>query len=197
MRQYGSRKLPQQFSCVAIGCICHPPHADNVSMHDYLINCVDSILRLHPSCGIIVTGDFNQLRDAFLYTHYSFKQVVDSPTQHLSILDKIWTNLSHIYDKLVLLELGTSDHNVVLFSPSRCHLWTLATPSGSPLGAWVTERKLLLTQQFLKLTGDDLFNSESCHEKFSIYQSVLNLLLQSCFPTKIMRSHGSLMHSSI
>ena len=65
------RHLPRQFSCIAVGCIYHPPDADNTSMHDYLINCIDHILRMHPSCGVIVTGDFNQLRDSFLRSHYT------------------------------------------------------------------------------------------------------------------------------
>ena len=71
------RHLPRQFSCIAVGCIYHPPDADNTSMHDYLINCIDHILRMHPSCGVILTGDFNQLRDSFLRSHYGFKQMVE------------------------------------------------------------------------------------------------------------------------
>ena len=113
------RHLPRQFSCIAVGCIYHPPDADNTSMHDYLTNCIDHILRMHPSCGVILTGDFNQLRDLFLRSHYGFKQMVEQPTRQQAILDKIWTNLSPVYDKpIVLSQLGTSDHNMVLFSPS-------------------------------------------------------------------------------
>ena len=38
--------------------------------------CVDSVIRKHPECGVIITGDFNQMNDSFLMTHYTFSQIV-------------------------------------------------------------------------------------------------------------------------
>ena len=61
-------KLPRKFSSIVIACIYHPPNSDNSSMREYLIATLDGILRCHPDCGIILTGDFNQLRDMFLRT---------------------------------------------------------------------------------------------------------------------------------
>ena len=81
------RYLPKQFSCLAVGCLYHPPDADNTSMRDYLIECIDSIFRTHPYSGIILMGDYNQLPDSFLRSHYGLKQVVDQPTRQQSILD--------------------------------------------------------------------------------------------------------------
>ena len=49
-------------------CIYHPPKADNGSMREYMITSLDSILRCYPECGIILTGDFNQLREGFILT---------------------------------------------------------------------------------------------------------------------------------
>ena len=113
------KKLPRRFSCIIIACIYHPPDADNIMMRDYLITCIDTILRKHPNCGIILTGDFNQLRDGFLSTHYKYRQLVNKPTRLDAILDKIWTNMSVVYDSPeVLHQLGASDHRMVLFSPS-------------------------------------------------------------------------------
>ena len=61
------QKLPRKYSCIIIACMYHPPKADNGSRREYMITSLDSLLRCYPECGIIVTGDFNQLRDSFLY----------------------------------------------------------------------------------------------------------------------------------
>ena len=81
--------------------------------------CVDSVIRKHPECGVIITGDFNQMNDSFLKTHYKFSQIVKVATRGQAILDKIWTNMNMVYSKPVTVaELGTSDHNMVLLKPS-------------------------------------------------------------------------------
>ena len=49
------------------------------------------MIRSHPECGVIITGDFNQLQDNFLRTHYRFVQVVEVVTRGQATLDKIWT----------------------------------------------------------------------------------------------------------
>ncbi len=78
-------------------------------MREYLIATLDGILRCHPDCGIILTSDFNQLRDMFLRTQYGFAQ------RNSAILDKLWTNMDPVYDTPVVLDtLDTSDHIMVL-----------------------------------------------------------------------------------
>ena len=62
-------------------------------MREYIIATLDGILRRHPDCGIILTGDFNQLRDMFLRTQYGFAQLVNTATRNSAILDKLWTNM--------------------------------------------------------------------------------------------------------
>ena len=50
-----------------------------------------------PECGVIITGDFNQLKDNFLKVHYLFVQVVNVVTRGQATLDKIWTNMNVFY----------------------------------------------------------------------------------------------------
>ena len=70
------------------------------------------------ACGIIITGDFNQLNDNFLKTHYRFVQIVNVGTRGNAVLDKMWTNMDNVYmSPVTLSELGTSDHNMVLLKP--------------------------------------------------------------------------------
>ena len=65
-------------------------------MRDHIITCVDTVIRSHPECGVIITGDFNQLQDNFLRTHYIFLHVVEVVTRGQATLDKIWTNMVEV-----------------------------------------------------------------------------------------------------
>ena len=86
--------------------------------HNIIITSIDAVIRKHPDCGIIITGDFNQLNDNFLKTHYRFVQIVNVGTRGNAVLDKIWTNMDNVYiSPVTLSELGTSDHNMVLLKP--------------------------------------------------------------------------------
>ena len=115
-------KLPRRFASIVIACIYHPPNSDNSSMREYIIATLDGILRRHPDCGIILIGDFNQLRDMFLRTQYGFAQLVNT-ARNSAILDKLWTNMEPVYDTPAVLDtLGTSDHRMVLLKTFvRCH----------------------------------------------------------------------------
>ena len=57
-------------------------------MREHVITCVGSVIRKHPECGVIITGDFNQMNDSFLKTHYTFSQIVKVATRGQAILDK-------------------------------------------------------------------------------------------------------------
>ena len=45
------------------------------------VTCVASVIRKHSECGVIITGDFNQMNDSFLETHYKFSQIVKVATR--------------------------------------------------------------------------------------------------------------------
>ena len=83
-------------------------------MRYHLIMGIDTMIRKHPECGVIITGDFNQLKDTFLKVHYRFVQVVNVVTRGQATLDKIWTNMNGFYSTPVSIsELGSSDHCMV------------------------------------------------------------------------------------
>ena len=65
-------------------------------MREHVITCVDSVIRKHPECGVILTGYFNQMIDSFLNTHYKFSQIVKVATREQALLDKIWRNMSMV-----------------------------------------------------------------------------------------------------
>ena len=66
------KKIPGQLSCILIACIYFTQMTEYSKMRKHLITCVDSVIRKHPECGVIITGDFNQMNDSFLETHSKF-----------------------------------------------------------------------------------------------------------------------------
>ena len=71
---------------------------DYLSMREHIITSRDAVIRKHPDCSIIVTGDFNQLKDNFLKTHYRFVQIVNVGTRGNAVLDKMWPNMEKVYN---------------------------------------------------------------------------------------------------
>ena len=112
------KRLPRTVSCILIACVYYTQQTDYLKMREHIITSIDAVIRKHPDCGIIITGDFNQLNDNFLKTHYRFVQIVNVGTRGNAVLDKIWTNMDNVYmSPVTLSELGTSDHNMVLLKP--------------------------------------------------------------------------------
>ena len=113
------KRLPRTISCIPIACIYYTQQTDYLKMREHIITSIDAVIRKHPDCGIIVTGDFNQLNDNFLKTHYRFVQIVNVGTRGSAVLAKMWTNIDKVYMSTVTIsELGTSDHSMVLLKPS-------------------------------------------------------------------------------
>ena len=66
-------------------------------MTTHILDCLDAVTRDHPYAGVVLVGDFNQLRDAALLS-YPLRQVVKSPTRRLAVLDKIYTSIHDWYE---------------------------------------------------------------------------------------------------
>ena len=56
-------RMPREISHIILGVIYHPPGANNYEMSNHIINSLDTITRKHPHAGIMLLGDFNQLKD--------------------------------------------------------------------------------------------------------------------------------------
>ena len=77
-----------------------------MKIRDHLITSIGTVMRKHPECGVIITGDFNQLRDNFMKTHYRYVLVVTVVTRGQAMLDKIWTNMEEVYTLPVYFRTG-------------------------------------------------------------------------------------------
>ena len=56
------KRLPRGFTCLVIGVIYHPPRADDHEMLSYLSISLTTIESDYPGCGLMLSGDFNQLK---------------------------------------------------------------------------------------------------------------------------------------
>ena len=185
-------KLPRKFSCIVVGCVYHPPEADDASMQEYLINCVDNIFRKHPDSGIVLMGDFNRLRDNFLKTHYGFKQIVTCATRGVALLDKIWTNMSTVYDRPVTLsKLGSSDHNMVLVLPTDHSPLCTGSIQRTKIRLSGFKQKIHFADELLKVRWEPLYRFETCEEQFAYYQEIMERLMTDCFPSKFVTRHSA------
>jgi hypothetical protein len=110
-------KLPRGTPCIIVGIIYDPPRSDDKVMLRYLTTTLISVESLYPGCGILLAGDFNQLKIRRLLTQFKIKQLVHTPTRGNNILDLIINNMYQIYDHNSVQSIppfGLSDHNGVL-----------------------------------------------------------------------------------
>ena len=111
--------MPLKFSCILLACLYYTPKTEYLKIRDYLITCIEVVVRNHPEGDVMVTGDFNQLRDNVLKKQYRYVQVVNVVTHGQAILDQIWDEYEGgIHPPPVTIsELGSSDHKMRLFKP--------------------------------------------------------------------------------
>ena len=72
-------KMPREISHILIGVVYQTPGNENWALSQYLIRCLDRVVKLHPAVKVILTGDFNQFQDSQI-TSFPLKQVVKSAT---------------------------------------------------------------------------------------------------------------------
>ena len=95
-----------------------PPGLPIENHNEYLVLTIDSLRNQLPNCGLVRLGDFNDIDISNILSSHNLKQVVKVPTRGTAILDLIITNQPNLYEPLhVLAPLGSSDHNIVTWSP--------------------------------------------------------------------------------
>ena len=83
-------RLSRRISCILIACIYYTESTDYITIRDHMLKSIDSVIQKHPDCGLVITGDINQMSYHFIKTHYRLVQVVDIPTRENAILDELW-----------------------------------------------------------------------------------------------------------
>ena len=154
--------------------------------------CIDTMVRKHPECGIIITGDFNQLKENFLKLHYRFIQVVNIVAREKATLDKIWTNMHDFYSTPVSIsELGTSDHYMIVWKPDGSPRTVRGNVTRVTVKCMGPSEKASFAMALSSVRWEPLFRLNTCEEKYLYYQAIINSLMELCFPTKTVTRHAA------
>ena len=183
-------RLPRKFSCILVGCLYYTQQTYFLIMRDHIIMSIDTVIRKHPICGIILTGDFNKFNDMFLISHYRFVQLVTTLTRGQAILDKIWTNMGEVYSTPISIsELGKSEHCVILLRPE----YYMKYDSGRVTRVIIKRIGENETNKFARALScvrwEPLFRLYTCEEKYMYYKGVASTLMDLCFPEKTVTRH--------
>lgn len=188
--QIRPKRLPRTVSSIFVATVYSPPNMNNdTTLVTYLTEAADDIFRNHPGAGVIISGDMNRLNLLSLIIAHSMKQVVDKPTRHNIILDKIVTNLKQFYHPVELIApIGQSDHNGILLKPKVLpprqnktkmkQARPMRESSIRSFGNWITHHD-----------WSSVSNVHDVNEKCDRFYSELNPAIDSHFPIKSVRLH--------
>ena len=88
-----------------------------------------------------------------------------------------------------IAELGTSDHSMLLWKPDGIQ----SNESGSLTRVTVKcmgpTEKAAFAMALSLVNWDPLFRLNTCEEKYAYYHTMINNLMEMCFPCKIVTRH--------
>ena len=73
------QRMPRDFPCLTIGVVYHPSGSKDKPKVDHSVKCVDFIRQRHPNSGVMLRGDFNRLKNAYLKEKLSAGAGCDIP----------------------------------------------------------------------------------------------------------------------
>ena len=115
-------RAPRPYSTVVVAIVYYPPGQSAeqaIDMIEYLTTCIDNVLRQGPSSGIVIDGDFNQLKLNELCNRFNLKRSVTKPTRGQNTFEQILTNMLPLFDTVDHLSpIGRFDHQCFLIKPT-------------------------------------------------------------------------------
>ena len=149
-------------------------------MEDYSLKCLTSIESQHPNSGLLLVGDLNHLNEAILKSNFNLKQIVHFLTRGKSFLDRILINMKEFCDKAIERpKIGLSDHSSVEVQQKlRAKPWQLKKTIVSIYLENVDVPRLLDTV-------------ETCAEKVSLFENIVNTDLDFIIPLRPKNIHRS------
>jgi len=175
-------RMPRTVTHLLIGCIYHPPSANNSVMSSHIMQTLDFCSKKHPFLGVILIGDFNKFSDSELRS-YPLSQVVKGATRQNATLDKIYTNLAHWFiSPEIKPPVANSDHNSVLFRPSTIR------PRTNGFNRLITRRsintngKTLLAHAIEKMNWSSMYQLQSVDAMLLHFNSTIHKLLDTYLP---------------
>jgi hypothetical protein len=181
--------LPREYSILVIRAIYHTPKPTPDSpMLQHIYKSLDTLLQKHPDAAIFLIGDFNTLDDRYLRQSYKLKQIFKKPTKGNNILDKVYTNVAHLYSEPdVLPPLGSlpHGHGVVICQPCTVpykhdQKYTVEVCRSD------RNSKTLFAYALQKTRWEELDHKDSCHKQFEYFQMSIENLLDTNMPKQLV-----------
>ncbi|XP_033111173.1 uncharacterized protein LOC117112210 [Anneissia japonica] len=191
------KRTPREFSAIFICVVYHSP-GQSVNSHfvliQYLRESVDIIRSRSPRAGLIICGDFNEVRHKIgrLCSATGLKQIVKQPTRGTNTLDLIVTNLVNYFEEpLVFAPFGFSDHATICWKPNPSFIGmkgSIVTKSFRPFsesnvnafGKWITNKE-----------WHEVTNANDVNLKLNIFERELNHAYEHFFPLRTIRVHST------
>ena len=184
--------LPRGYSCIVLGTIYHPPRANNSAILEYLWKCLSTIESRFSNCGLLIVGDFNRLKTKRLQNSFGLKQIVNFPIRGKGFLDWDFSNLAESYkDPIQRPSHGLSDHMSVELQPRNRSSFsnskiTIKSRDLRP------NNRLSMRTYLQEVDAHTLVsNADSCEEKTSIFESIIQTGLNSILPLRSKTVHSS------
>ena len=104
-------------------------------------------------------------------------------TRGNAVLDKIWTNMDKVYmSPVTISELGTSDHSMVLLKPSSSLPCSTGSVMRVTIRAMGENEKALFDRALSAVSWEPMFRLETCEEQYAYYQTMIDSVMEMCFP---------------
>ena len=93
--------------------------------------------------------------------------------------------MNMVYSKPVTVaELGTSDHNMVLLKPSSKRTLDTGNMTRTHVNSMGTKEKATFELALSFIKWEPLYRLDSCNGKYVYCQTVIDKLIELCFPSK-------------
>ena len=184
-------RLPRGFSCVITGTVYHPPSVDDKRIVDYLLKSLTEIEGRHPSCGILLSGDFNRLDVNRLLRQFNMKQLVKIPTR--KVLDLVMTNMSQYYNNdsvKAYPPFGLSDHNVMTVFPKE-RISNQVSRKVIKVRDTRPSRKQEFGRNLNSIDWSIIESNSTCTEKNHLLVNLINTGFNTLMPIKEKKVHIS------
>ena len=98
------------FRPLIIGCIYHPPGADQSTTQDHITVTIAKFTSTYPNANYIIMGDFNRLPIDCFSEQYGLSNLVNFHTRGNATLDLILTDICEYTNAIKLSPLDRNDH---------------------------------------------------------------------------------------
>ena len=124
--------------------------------------------------------------------HMNLTQIVNKATRHKNILDKIFTNCSHLYtDPEILSPMGKSDHNCVLLRPKLYDMTKISTTKLVKKRSLKADTMTKFSSAINNIRWHEMYSMEDCVNQAEFFYTKLISLIDEITPVETVKFKAS------